>query len=307
MPLLALLFVPLLFGLKLLYPWADLGHGTHDSVLAGQANYLNVPWFEARAAIYFVIWISLALITSRMTVNADAAKQPRRQRMLARIGGIGMVLWGLSVTFAAIDWSMSLEPHWFSSIYGVLFMSGQAVSGLSVSVLVSVFMMGASPPSNTINRNRLHDLGNLLLAFVMFWSYVSWMQFLIVWSANLPEETPWYIRRSHGGWQYVVVLLMGFHFLIPFLLLLARQVKRNLRYMVGIGAWLLLMRFVDLSWFVLPAFSERLFLPWPLVFTLPAVGGLWLATFAWQLSVRVPLPVYEVELEEVHDEIATGY
>jgi hypothetical protein len=302
LPLMAHLFLPLLLGLRVLYPWADPEH--IDEALARKAGYLNVPWFEIRAAVYFAVWIVFMLVLNRLTATASTVDQERRARPLALISGPGLALWGLAVTFAAVDWSMSLEPHWYSSMYGVLFVAGQAVSALSLAIIVSVLLMRAPPVmANIINGSRLHDLGNFLLAFVMFWSYVSFMQFLIIWSGNLPEETPWYLRRSQGGWQIFVAVLMTLHFLVPFLLLLMRPLKRNLRRMVAVAAWLILMRFVDLCWLVLPAFSETIWLPWPLLVTLPAVGGLWLAAFAWRLAARGPLAVAELEFEETTGEV----
>jgi Ni/Fe-hydrogenase subunit HybB-like protein len=303
LPLMAILFVPIVLGMKTLYPWTDAEH--LDEVLLRKAAYLNEEAFTIRAAIYFGVWILFMLLLNRLSFTASAELQERRARALAIISGWGLTLWWLAVTFAAVDWSMSLEPHWYSSMYGVLFVAGQAVSALSLAIIVSVLLMKTPPAANVITGARLHDLGNFLLAFVMFWSYVSFMQFLIIWSGNLPEETPWYLRRSHHGWQVFVAILMGLHFLVPFLLLLMRQMKRNLRRMVLISAWLIGMRLVDLCWLVLPAFWEKLWLPWPLLVTLPAVGGLWLAAFAWRLSVRGPLLVTELEFEETTGEVVT--
>jgi hypothetical protein len=292
--LMAVLFIPIALGMGTLYRWSDPDYVAGDEILERKVHYLNVGAFLIRAAIYFAVWSGCSLLLNVGTFTADSAVQERRQRWLSLVSGPGLILWGLAVTFAAVDWAMSLEAHWFSSMFGVLFMAGQAVSGFSLAVLVGVLLLRQPASPNVLTGARLHDLGNFLLAFVMFWSYVSFMQFLIIWEANLPEETPWYLRRREGGWQYVVGLLMVMHFLVPFLLLLARQVKRNVRRMLRIAMLLLVMRFVDLCWIVLPTFSERFYLPWPLLVTMPAVGGLWLAAFTWRLSVRGPLIVHEV-------------
>lgn len=304
LPLLALLFVPFAFGMPILYEWADPEHVAHDEILQRKVNYLNVEFFLIRAAIYFVLWSAFAFLTNLLTANSSATTQEQRARLLGLISGPGLVLWGLCVTFAAVDWGMSLEPHWFSSMYGVLFVGGQAVSAFSLSIIVAVLLRRFPASSNVLTTARLHDLGNFLLAFVMFWSYVSFMQFLIIWSGNLPEETPYYLKRSGGGWNYVAGTLMGMHFLVPFMLLLIRPMKRNAYRLMGIASWLLLMRFVDLCWLVLPAFSERIFLPWPLLVTMPAIGGLWIAMFAWRLATRGPLVVHEFHAPEASDERA---
>jgi hypothetical protein len=284
-------------------------------VLSKKTDYLNVDFFLARAAGYFAVWVVVSFLLNRATMTADAAAQDRRRRGLAMFSGLGLVLWALSVTFASIDWAMSIEPHWFSSMYPVLFMGGQAVSAFSISIIAATLLRRYAGP-NVLTTSRLHDLGNFLLAFVMFWSYVSFMQFLIIWSGNLPEESPWYLLRSQGGWQAAVVLLMGLHFLAPFLLLLMRRSKRVAPRLAAIAGLLLVMRLVDLAWLVFPPFvpsliggkgpelhghggshAERattsLFDLWPLLITIPAIGGVWLAMVCWRLSVRGLIPIHE--------------
>jgi hypothetical protein len=270
-----------------------------DEVLRSKAIYLNADSFLIRAAVYFMVWTFWSLVLNGCSATADAERQAHRRRFLAVFSGWGLALWGLSVTFASIDWAMSLEPHWSSSMYGVLFIGGQGVSAMSLAVVVAVWLRHSPGSFNVLTTARLHDLGNFLLAFVMFWSYVSFMQFLIIWSANLPEETPWYLRRSQGGWQLVVGLLMVLHFLTPFFLLLMRQVKRVGRRLSMIAILLLVMRLVDLCWLVLPPFTASLTAEgaelWPLLITVPAIGGLWLSVFGWRLSVRGVIPVHEPE------------
>jgi hypothetical protein len=326
LPLMAVLFLPIVYALPVLYVWSRPEVVASDEILQRKVDYLNVNGFLIRAVIYFAIWSFWSFALNRATANSEADVQQRRQRGLALFSAGGLVLWGLAVTFAAIDWGMSIEPHWFSSMYGVLYMAGQGVSGLALCALFAVLLRPVLPNVNVLTTSRLHDLGNFLLAFVMFWSYVSFMQYLIIWSANLPEETPWYLRRGQGGWQVVVVLLMVAHFLIPFLLLLMRQMKRNARRLAMIAGLLLGMRLVDLTWLILPSFSERLWGTivavhgghgpaispitsilslWPLLVTVPAIGGLWLAVFVWRLKVRATLPVHTFpDVEEPNHAIA---
>jgi hypothetical protein len=321
--LMAALFIPIALGMSNLFVWSLPEVVEHDEILQRKIHYLNVNDFLIRAVIYFAIWVGFTLLLNSLTNSADPAVQQRRRRMMGTLSGIGLVLWGLALTFATVDWGMSLEPHWFSSMYPVIFMGGQAVSAFALSVITAVLLARYSGSFNILSTSRLHDLGNFLLAFVMFWSYVS---FLIIWSANLPEETPWYIGRSVGGWQIVVGVLMIVHFLLPFLVLLARQVKRDPRRLIGVAILLLVMRVIDLVWHIMPPFVPSLFgaieepgfhtvrpeaigtnllAMWPLLITIPAIGGLWLALFAQRLSVRGLIPIHEFpEHEEPRHEVA---
>ncbi|MEX0711501.1 MAG: hypothetical protein WD278_04085 [Pirellulales bacterium] len=299
LPLLALLFLPVWLGMEHLYVWAQSGVVEADPLLAGKSRYLNVESFGTRAVAYFAIWSALALWSNRWSATTDASAEARRQRPLQLLSGPGLILYGLTVTFASIDWAMSLEPHWYSSMYGVLFIGGQAVSGMSAATLTVIALGRRRPWSESATPERLNDLGNLLLAFVMFWSYVGFMQYLIIWSGNLPEETPWYANRTAGGWQLLAWCLIVFHFAVPFLLLLSRRTKRAPARLATVLVVLLVMRLVDLFWLVMPAFHpEGIRVHWLHVAAPVAIGGLWLAVFAWRLSARAELPVYGVQIEE---------
>jgi hypothetical protein len=297
LPLTALLFAPLLFGLPTLYLWARQSKVAADSLLQYQGWYLNVRDFQLRAAGYFIVWTVLALALNALS-SGELANEPLRRRRLALISGPGLIVWGLTVTFAAIDWAMSLEPHWFSSSYGVLLASGQGVAALSLAIVALVLLGDLLPWSSLATPACLNDLGNFLLAFVMFWAYIAFTQYLIIWSGNLPEEIPWYLHRNRGGWQWVALALIGFHFAVPFLLLLARQTKRQPRRLLAVAVMLLLMRLLDLNWLVMPAFHpDRLTGHWLYLAAPLAVGGFWLTAFAWRLAARAALPVYELPLE----------
>ena len=309
LPVLALLFLPLLAGMRTLYPWARPEYAAGDPLLNRQLggyakiDYLDVEWFAVRAAIYFGVWIVLGLALNWLSSGAERATERLRSRRLALLSGPGMILWALAVTFASVDWVMSLEPHWFSSMYGVLFMAGDGVAGLALALLIALPLRSAAPWNECLTVSRGHDLGNLLLAAVLFWSYVSLMQFLIIWAGNLPEETPWYLHRSAHGWQVVAVLLAAFHFVVPFLLLLMRQTKRNIPWLLSVAGLLAAMRLVDLYWLVMPAFrAERFWIHWLDVVLPAAIGGFWLAAFASRLLARSQLPVCDFSsLETNHD------
>jgi hypothetical protein len=300
LPLMVVLFLPVVLGIDALYPWARPEVVAHDALLQGKASYLNVEFFQIRAVVYFVLWILLGLVTNRITSGVDPAEEPRRQRWLALISGPGLILWCLSVTFAAIDWVMSLEPHWFSSMYGVLYMGGFAVSGMALALFTVCKLAGCPPWDESLTPQRLNDLGNLQLAFTVFWTYISFMQYLIIWTGNLPEESIWYARRTTGGWDFIAVLLICLHFALPFLFLLSRENKRDPARLMKVALLLLAMRLVDLFWLVQPALSEKLTLSWLHLAAVIAIGGWWLALYAWRLPARAALPVYELPEESFH-------
>lgn len=307
--LMAILFLPIAFGMSHLYVWSNADEAISGVHLREKSAYLNVHAFYVRAAVYFMIWTIWSFVLNTCTSTADPQRQRRRQPSLAIVSGWGLALWGLSITFASIDWVMSLEPQWYSSMYGVLYMGGSSVAAMSCAIIVGLWLRPMPGSINVLTTSRLHDLGNFLLAFVMFWSYVEFMQFLIVWEADLPEEIPWFLRRSRGGWQGVVGALMLLHFLLPFLLLLMRQVKRVGRPMLLVASLLLVMRLMDLCWLVLPPFTPSLATEWislwPLLVTLPAIGGLWLAVFCRRLAARGVVPVHEFpDSEEAYHAVA---
>lgn len=306
LPLMGVLFLPLLRGMPVLYLWSRADVVAHDVILQRKAGYLNVAGFQIRAAVYFALWIVFAAVMSWMARGRQPIiATPARDR-LGLVAGLGMVVWALTTTFASVDWGMSLEPHWFSSMYGVLFMGGQGVSGLAFGIIVTAILARHAGWPQSLSVDRLHDLGNLLLAFVLFWSYVSIMQYLIIWSANLPEETPYYAHRTNGGWQFVALALVILHFLLPFLLLLWRQTKRRPEWLLSVAGLVLFMRWVDLTWQVIPAFSpDAVRVSWLHFVTPIAIGGLWLTVFTWRLPARAALPEWEKsEEEETVDEFA---
>ncbi|HEV3022224.1 MAG TPA: hypothetical protein VGX76_07140, partial [Pirellulales bacterium] len=299
-----LLFAPLYRDVPVIYEWAETGAMEHNALLARKAGYLNVDGFHTRAAICFAVWIAIIVLLNASSPNEQPGGATRRLRRLQRTSGLGFIAYGLTLTVAAVDWVMSLEPEWYSTMYGVLYLAGQAVSGLSLA-LVTVMALGRFAPwLQLVTARRLNDLGNLLLAFVMFWAYVSFFQYLIIWSGNLPEENVWYLHRSAGGWQYLAAGLMGLHFAVPFLLLLSRRMKRQATNLGRIAVLLLVMRYVDLYWLIVPGFQSGesgprgLTVHWLDVAAWAAIGGAWLAMFAWRLSARARLPIYDPDLKE---------
>lgn len=298
-PLMALSFVPIAMNVRTLYEWADPSRVAADEALRNKAHWLNVEGWETRAVIYFAIWIVLALLLNLFSPSEDHDPESARNLWMQRVSGAGLILYGFSMTLAAVDWVMSLEPHWFSSIYGVIYWGGQALAGMSFCVLAMSLLESYPPWNRAVNTARRHDLGNLLLTMVMFWAYCSFMQYLIIWSGNLPEENTWYLNRSVGGYELVVLVLMFLHFAVPFALLLSRDIKRHRGRLMWLMAWLLVVRLVDWYWLAMPAiFPKRLVLPWQLPAAWAAIGGFWLAIFAWRLAARADLPIFDPELTE---------
>ena len=301
-PLLALLFVPLLFGLHQLYPWADPAKVAQDSLLQHKAAYLNVTGFVARAVFYFALWCGAAHLLSRWSLEQDQVPRAALRDRMQGFSAIGLLLYGLTATFSAIDWVMSLDPHWYSTIYGMMFMSGGAVDGMALVNAMASLLSRHPPLSDILAPGHFHDLGKLLLAFVMVWAYFSFSQFLIIWSGNLPEEITWYRVRLAGGWRWMGLALLLFHFVLPFLLLLSRDLKRQGRALALVAVAVLAMRYVDLYWMVAPSFPEAasgLRFHWLDLAVPVAVGGLWMAEFLRQLKSRPLLPLNDPLLPQV--------
>jgi hypothetical protein len=232
------------------------------------------------------------------SVNGEGLLQfQRRFRLLS---GPGLALYGLCITFASIDWGMSLEPHWYSTMYPLLFAIGQILNAMAFGVVTLLLLSRRAPLAEAVTRSHRRDFGSLLLTFVMFWGYMSICQFLLIYAENLPEEIPWYLRRSYGAWKVPLVLIFVFHFVVPFILLLFRDIKQNPRTLLGVAALLLVMRFVDIFWWIEPSYiHDRQYAFWLLdLAAMAAVGGAWLYLFLGLLQRRPLLPQRDPYLKE---------
>jgi hypothetical protein len=299
LPLMALLFLPIVAGARKLYEWADPVAVARDAALQHKSLYLNVPFFFGRAVLYFGAWLAFAYFLNRWSLQQDATGGRTINRRLQLLSSAGLVVYGLTVTFASIDWAMSLEPHWFSTMYGVLFIAGQGLSAFAFIVVVLVLLAERAPLSGYVAARHYHDLGKLMLAFVMFWAYVSFSQYLIIWAGNLPEEIPWYLRRLQGGWGWIAVAILLFHFVLPFLMLLPASANRNPRVLATVAGLVVFMQLVEIFWLTQPPFAGGHFrLHWMDLLAPIGVGGLWLAVFSWQLGKRPLLPLNDPELQE---------
>jgi len=264
-----------------------------------QQGYLTPHWFYIRAFLYFAIWLTLMFVFNRWSREQDVNPTDRTLRSRFKIlAGPGIILYVFVMTFAAIDWVMSISPHWASTIYGFLFVAGQLISAMSLMIAVIVLLSRTAPLAGVIQKRHIHDLGKLLLAFVMLFAYFDFSQLLIIWSGNQPEEITFYRSRLYGQWGAVAVIVLLFHFFVPFFLLLSRDLKRNNRLLPKVAIWMIVMRLVDLFWMTRPEFTGRAIPSW-IDFVVPiALIGLWLAFFAFNLQKLPLLPLGDPHLAE---------
>ena len=285
LPLVALLFVPLLFGLPSLYTWTQAATMAADEVVRSKQAYLNVPFFLVRAVVYFAAWLVMAFFLARWSRAQDRTGDPRYANLMRKLSGGGLVLLGFTATFASFDWVMSLDPKWFSTIFGLLFLGGQGLGAMAFAIAVAYLLSSRAEYARALKPTILNDLGNLMLAFVMIWAYLAFSQLLIIWAGNLPDEIPWYLRRISGGWNVIAIGLAVFYFAVPFLVLLSRMNKRRHRRLAAIATGILIVRAFDLFFLVAPEFSpERITAHWLDVATLAGAVGLWLTMFVRQLG-----------------------
>lgn len=293
-PLMALLFLPILGGVRLLYVWAQPVATLAPELAAGHAWYLSISFFVVRAFAYFAIWIVAGYFLNKWSLEQDRTGDPSLARRIKMLSAPGLVLYGLTVTFASVDWGMSLEPEWHSSIYGMMYMVGFLLEGLTFIVVAEYLLSKREPLSRAATPGHSHDLGNLMLTFVVLWAYLGFSQFLIIWAENLTDEIPWYLHRTVGGWQVVAIALILFQFALPFIILLSRTAKRRAATLSAVALGILVMRFVDLFWLVVPAFHPSGFaIHWMDLLAPVGIGGLWLWVFLGHLRGKALLPLHD--------------
>jgi hypothetical protein len=299
LPLMAVAALPLLAGMRTLYSWSRPGQT--DPVVLSKQLYLNPTFFVVRMILYFLVWFTLAYFLNKWSREEDAGEAGLKLWMhMEGLSGIGLVIYGLTVTFASVDWVMSLEPQWYSTIYGLLFMVSQALTALAFATTILIWLSERKPLSQVVRPAQFQDLGSFLLTFVMLWAYMEFSQFLIIWGGNLTSEIPWYLRRMEGVWGNIGLLLVIMSFFFPFFLLLFRHVKRRTRSLLIVALLILMMRLVDMYWMVLPAFGGgSVRLSWMNVALPLGMGGLWFAHFLWQLQRMPILPVHDPRMEEI--------
>ncbi|HTC91654.1 MAG TPA: hypothetical protein VK686_25285 [Bryobacteraceae bacterium] len=287
LPLILVFAIPLFFALGTLYKWTDAGYRAEHFATGHKAAYLNPTWFIIRTLLYFAIWLFSGLRILKMANEHDRTGDPALFRRIKARSAPALLVFVLTTTLAFIDWIMSLEPDWYSTIYGWMFTVGEVLLTFSFLVAVLVLLSKREPFASFLTRQHYHDIGNLMLAFTMLWAYMSFSQFLIIWAENLPDEIPWYVRRFSGGWGYIAWTIAIFHFFVPFFLLLLRFVKKNPARLRTLAVWIILMHILDVFWIVGPAFRQRgLEVYWTDLVALIGLGGVWLAFFIRNLKAR---------------------
>ncbi len=307
LPLMILLFIPMLFAVPRLYPWAMPLDSIADPAIREHLekhtfilrDYLNFKGFVIRAVIYFAIWFVLQYLLSKFSFEHNRPPFADTSARFKMVSAPGIILYAFTVSFAAIDWVMSLNPSWISTIYGLIFVAGQLIAALAFAIVIERVLFKYEPMKTLLKPSYVHDHGNFMLAFIMVWAYFSFSQWLIIWAGNLPEEITWYFRRLHGGWQFVGLFLVVFHFFVPFFLLLSRSFKRDVTRLVWLAAWMLVARYVDLFWHIEPSFSQSFNVTLADVLIPIAMGGIWIAYFCRNLSSQPLVPAYDATAQDV--------
>ena len=301
LPLLALFFIPVLFALPTLFMWARPDVVANDAILTKKAPYLNVTFFMVRAVGYFAFWIGCGWLLTKWSAAQDRGEEATDAAGMVRfrtLSAPALLFLVLSITFASTDWVMSLDPHWYSTIFGLLTVAAYGLSALALTIAVLATVGPQGALEGHLTPRHFHDLGKLLLAFTMLWAYLSFSQFLIIWSGNLPEEIPWYIERMRGGWGVIALALVLGHFVLPFLLLLSRDLKRNSKWLARVAIFIILMRLVDIIWLVAPVFAHHGFpIHWMDVAVPLGLAGAWLFLFARHLRNHPLMPLNDPVFE----------
>ncbi len=297
--LMAVLVIPIVLGMHHLYHWSHVEEAAHDPILAAKVGFLNPTFFVVRLAIYFTIWGVLAWFFYRTSVRQDATKDPALTLKMERASAFGLILFALSANFAAFDLLMSLDPHWFSTIFGVYFFAVSVVVFYAVMPKTLAALQFRGVLRGAVTVEHYHDLGKFLFAFTVFWAYIAFSQYMLIWYGNIPEETEWYLKRQTGAWAWVSLALIIGHFVIPFLLLISRYVKRRPMLLAGVGVYMVLMTWLDIYWLVMPEFSPGV-APFGLIDALCFVGmtGVYSFVFALKLRRQALIPVGDPRLHE---------
>ncbi|MGD9899708.1 MAG: hypothetical protein AB7T22_11350 [Calditrichaceae bacterium] len=297
LPVMAVFFVPLVFGFHDLYHWSHPEAVAQDALLQKKAGYLNIPFFLIRSAVYFSVWYLIARVLYKTSIAQDNAPDEEKIEKMKRISAPAMILFALTSSFAAFDWLMSLDPHWYSTIYGVYFFSGSLLSLLAFTIIIGVTLRNFGILDDVITIEHYHDLAKLLFSFIIFWAYMGFSQYFLIWYANIPEETIWYTVRWEGTWKYMTMTIVLGHFLFPFLGLMTRSSKRNLKWLTFMSVWVLIMHWIDLYWLTFPTHSADGFhFSWMDITGFIGLGGLFSWVFWKKFSSKALVPVEDRRL-----------
>ena len=310
LPLMALLFIPLLFGLDHLYPWTDPDYLAAHPTVEAKESWLDTTFFIARNVFYLVVWVLAALFYYRASKRQDDGDRPDLADKMRHASGPLLILYVLTMTLAAFDWGMSLRPDWFSGIYGLIFIIGQGITAMAFIIIFMALSASVyAPYDKLLTEKRLQDLGNFLMAFIMFWAYVNVSQLIIQWSNNIVETNTWYVDRLGEGWIGLSIVMLFFHFFAPWLILFSRWVKRKRHVIIWVAAWMLVARVFDIYWIFIPEFArEAASIYWLDVVLILGFGGIWLAAFLSRFDRLPPLPLHDERLlEPDHEHAPVGH
>ena len=299
LPLLAVLSLPVLIGVHQLYPWSHGEAVADDHLLQWKQPYLNVPFFVLRVVVYFAVWIVLARFFLKTSVRQDETGDVALTLRMQNVSGPAMVAFAFTLTFASFDLLMSLDPHWFSTIFGVYYFAGAAVGFFALLALVTFLVQRSGRLRRVITIEHYHDVGKLVFAFIVFWAYIAYSQYMLIWYANIPEETVWYLHRQNGTWAAVSLVLLFGHFVVPFLALISRRPKRRKPLLVAAAVWVLVLHWLDMYWLVMPTVSpEHLGLHLTDLACFIGLGGLFVAAAAHALRNCSLIPERDPRLTE---------
>jgi hypothetical protein len=308
LPLLAILFIPVLVGVAQhqVYPWAmpldsiqDAHIREHLEKHSFVRSYLNFSGFLMRAILYFAVWNVLSFLLSMWSKQTDRPTTPDNSGRFKAVSGPGLILFAFTISFAAIDWVMSLDPSWVSTMFGLIILIGELLSAMCFAVVVERILYNHKPMSELLRPDFVHDHGKWMLTFTMVWAYFSFSQWLIIWAGNLPAEITFYLKRLNGGWQWIGLALVLFHFSVPFAILLSRPFKRNIRNLVWVAVLLMFMCYLDLFWIIEPNFSSTLAISLADIVAPIAIGGIWLWYFFRNLASLPLIPAFDTDAHEV--------
>ena len=298
-PVMAIFFIPIIFGMHNLYHWTHADAVASDQLLQAKTGYLNTPFFVIRAAIYFIIWFVTARIICKTSLKQDSSHDEGITKRMRIISAPGTILFALTITFASFDWVMSLDAHWYSTIFGVYIFAGSLLAMLSLITFVILRLQSNGILVGSITGEHYHDLGKLIFAFTIFWGYMAFSQYFLIWYGNIPEETVWFLHRWTGSWKTFSLILVFGHFVIPFFALFPQTPKRNPTFLKLITIWILIMHWIDLHWLVMPGLHHHgVHLSWMDLTTMMGIGGIVLWLFWRRLTSHPIVPVGDPNLEK---------
>lgn len=299
LPFMAILFIPLIFGLHDMYHWTHSEDVAKDAILSQKTGYLNIPFFLIRTAVYFILWFIVSFRLYKTSLAQDKNPTADQIKAMRRVSGPGMVIFALTTSFAGFDWLMSLDAHWYSTIFGVYFFSGGLLASLALLTLIGLFLRRKGILNETITIEHYHDMAKLMFAFTIFWGYMAFSQYFLIWYANIPEETIWYAHRWDGNWKILSLTLVFGHFVIPFVGLMTRAAKRNLKWITLLTIWLLVMHWIDLYWIAMPTSAHHGFhLSWMDLTLFLGIGSVYLGIFWKFTSANALVPLNDDALPE---------